>query len=53
MELEKMIPEFVLRFDVSLADPNHDWTVHNDGFVKPQDFQVRLRDRKAVDGEKF
>ncbi len=47
MELEKVIAEIVFRFDVSIADPGHDWTVHNDWFVKPEDFQVRLKDRKA------
>lgn len=48
MELEKLVPEIMLRFDVSLADPAHDWTVYNDWFVKPHDFRVRLKDRKAV-----
>lgn len=46
MELEKLIAELVFRFDISIADPAHDWTVHNDWFVKPEDFQVRLRDRR-------
>ena len=41
MELDKLIAELVLRFDISLADPNHDWTVHDDRFIKPQDFWVR------------
>ena len=49
MELSKMIPELILRFDVSLADPNYGWTVHSDGAVKPEDFLVRLTKRKAMD----
>ena len=49
MELSKLIVELVLRFDISLADPNHDWTVYSDGFVKPQDFQVRLTEKKMLE----
>ena len=49
MELSKLIPELVLRFDIRFADPNHDWTVHNDGFVKPEDFLVRLTKRKVME----
>lgn len=49
MELEKLIAELVLRFDINFADPGHDWTVRNDWFVKPEDFRVRVRDRKADD----
>ena len=49
MELSKLIPELILRFDVSFADPKHDWTVHSDGFVKPEDFWVRLTERKAME----
>ena len=41
MELDKLIAELVLRFDISLADPNHDWTVHEDKFIKPHEFWVR------------
>ena len=48
MELSKLIPELVLRFDIGFADPKHDWTVHSDGFVKPEDFLVRLTKRKAI-----
>lgn len=47
MEMNKLIPELVLRFDISLADPSRDWTVHNDWFVRQQDFQVRLSDRET------
>ena len=49
MELSKLIPELLLRFDISFAEPNHDWTVHSDGFVKPKDFLVRLTKRKAIE----
>ncbi len=46
MEMSKLIPELVLRFDISLANPNHDWTVYNDWFVLQKDFRVRLSERK-------
>ena len=49
MELSKFIPELLLRFDVSFAEPSHDWTVHSDGFVKPEDLLVRLTKRKAME----
>ncbi|MCJ1390938.1 hypothetical protein MMC18_003799, partial [Xylographa bjoerkii] len=34
MELSKLIPELVLKYDITLADPRHDWTVSNGWFVK-------------------
>ena len=49
MELSKLIPELVMRFDIGFADPNHDWTVNSDGFVKPEDFLVRLTKRKVME----
>ena len=39
MEMNKLIPELVLRFDISTAEPDCDWAVHNNWFVeKQQDF---------------
>lgn len=48
MELSKLIAELVLRFDITFAGPNQDWTVRSDGFVKPEDFLVRMTERKVV-----
>lgn len=48
MELSKLIAELVLRFDVIFAGPNQDWTVRSDGFVKPEDFLVRVAERKVA-----
>ena len=45
MTMNKIIPEIVLHFDVALADPQHDWTLHNDSFVLQEDFQVKLSKR--------
>ena len=33
MEMSKLIPELAQRFELSFADPNHDWTVHNNWLV--------------------
>lgn len=47
MEISKLIPEFVLRFDVEMADDKYDWTVVDDWFVVQSDFQVRLKQRMS------
>lgn len=48
MELGKLIAELVRRFDIVFAGPTQDWTIRSDGFVKPEDFLVRLTERKVV-----
>ena len=45
MEMMKIIPELVLSFDLSFAYPLKEWSVHNDWFVKQEDFMVRVRER--------
>lgn len=47
MELEKVIAEIVTRFDISLADPERDWTVCNDWFVRQYDYNVKVKERVA------
>ena len=46
MEIKKLIPELVLRFEIDLIDPDREWTVHNDWFVQQRDFRVRLSERR-------
>lgn len=46
LEMNKLIPELVLRFDIRMADPGHDWTIFDDGFVKPHDFLVKVVERR-------
>ena len=46
MEMMKIMPELVLRFDFSFAYPLKEWSVRNDWFVKQEEFMVRLRERR-------
>lgn len=48
MEIHKLIPLLVLNFDFAFANPDHDWTVHNDWFVKQENFQVSVSRREGV-----
>ena len=46
MELSKLVPELVLRYDIKLADPRHDWTTSNGWFVQQKDYLCRITRRK-------
>ena len=46
MEMKKLIPELVLRFEIDPVDPDREWIVHNDWFVQQQDFLVHLSERR-------
>ena len=48
MELSKLIPELVLRFHFDLVNPEREWTVHNDWFVRVQDFPVIVSKREPT-----
>ena len=37
-------------FQVSLADPDREWKLHNAWFVKPYDFNTRFTSRKMNSG---
>ena len=52
MEMTKLIPELVLRFDVEMAAENKDaeWTVYNDWFVKQEGFLVKVGKRREEKG---
>ena len=47
MEMNKLIAEFVLRFDCSFVDPQQDWVIENDWFVRQRGFRVTLAEHKA------
>ena len=47
MEINKLLPELVMRFDFDFEDPEREWTVHNDWFTKQEDIKVRVRKRKT------
>lgn len=46
MEMNKLIPELVLRFDVEMAEKDAEWTVYNDWFVKQEGFRVKVSKRQ-------
>ena len=46
LEMYKFIPSLLMAFELSLADPSGEWTLHNAWFVKQTDFDVELRLRK-------
>ena len=50
--LNTLIPELVLRFDFLPVNPNEEWTVHDDGFMYQEDFQVEVREREFGDQPK-
>lgn len=45
MEMNKLIPELVLRFDIDMAEKDAEWTVYNDWFVKQEGFRVKIGKR--------
>ena len=47
LEISKLIPELVLRFDLELAEPEKEWTIYNDWFVRQRDFRVRVSERQG------
>ena len=47
MEMNKLIPELVLRFDIEMAEKDAEWTVYNDWFVKQGGFHVKISERQA------
>ena len=45
MEMNKLIPELVLRFDIQMAEKDAEWTVYNDWFIKQEGFLVKVNKR--------
>jgi len=45
LEMHKLVPAVLMRFEIELADPSKPWTLHNAWFVKQDNFYVRLRRR--------
>lgn len=46
MEISKLVPNLIRRFDFELCNPEKHWHTMNRLFVKPKDFFVRV---KALD----
>ncbi|KAK6371295.1 hypothetical protein LTS17_009026 [Exophiala oligosperma] len=45
LEMYKLVPSFLRRFEVQFDDPTRDWKLHNAWFVKEHDFYCRFRPR--------
>ena len=45
MEIYKLVPNFLLRFNIELDDPDKEWKLHNAWFVKQLDFNVKFSER--------
>lgn len=47
MEMSKLIPQLVRKFDFHLDDPYAEQQLHNAWFVKQKNFMVRVTERKV------
>lgn len=45
MEMYKLVPSFLRRFEIELPDPEREWRLHNAWFVKQKEFFVRIKTR--------
>ncbi|OAP62534.1 hypothetical protein AYL99_01761 [Fonsecaea erecta] len=45
LEMYKLVPALLMKFEIELADPTRTWELHNAWFVKQSEFKVRLRRR--------
>ncbi|KAL8948154.1 MAG: hypothetical protein Q9222_005631 [Ikaeria aurantiellina] len=48
LEIYKLVPSFLRRFDVFLAYPNQEWKLHNAWFVRQLNFNTMFRLRKTA-----
>ncbi|PSS03410.1 cytochrome P450 [Coniella lustricola] len=48
MEIYKLVPSLLRRFDIEFQDPEKDWKICNSWFVKQSDFWVRFTPRKIL-----
>lgn len=46
LEISKLIPQLVRKFDFELEKPDKEWTTSNRWFVKPLDFSCKVSERK-------
>ena len=52
LEVYKLIPNFLTRFNVELEDPKKEWKLHNAWFVKQLDFNVKFSERSQAGRER-
>ncbi|EMD90464.1 hypothetical protein COCC4DRAFT_159916 [Bipolaris maydis ATCC 48331] len=47
LEIYKLVPSFLRRFEIELERPNSEWKTHNSWFVSQKGFDTRFRPRRA------
>ncbi|KAK5106449.1 hypothetical protein LTS08_000568 [Lithohypha guttulata] len=47
LEIYKLVPNFLLKFDIELEDPEEEWKLHNAWFVKQLDFNAKFSERQV------
>lgn len=52
LEVYKLVPNFLTRFNVELDDPSKEWKLHNAWFVKQLNFNVKFSERQQVARER-
>ncbi|RSL42791.1 hypothetical protein CEP54_015358 [Fusarium duplospermum] len=48
LELYKLVPTILRRFELELVDPETPWKLHNAWFVRQAGFNVRLKEREKI-----
>ncbi|ESZ90950.1 cytochrome P450-like protein [Sclerotinia borealis F-4128] len=48
LEIYKLVPSMLRRFEIKLEYPEREWTLHNSWFVRQLDFRTTFRNRELV-----
>ncbi|APA08465.1 hypothetical protein sscle_04g032350 [Sclerotinia sclerotiorum 1980 UF-70] len=48
LEIYKLVPSFLRRFEIALEHPDQEWTLRNSWFVRQLDFRTTFRNRELV-----
>lgn len=48
LEIYKLVPTMLRRFEVQLSDPSQEWTLHNAWFVRQLDFNTVFKKREII-----
>jgi len=47
MEMSKLVPQLLMRYDFQLSDPNAEWTLVDYWFVRQEGLRLRVSKRPA------
>lgn len=50
LEIYKLVPSFLRRFEIELEDPTQEWKLHNAWFVKQLNFRTKFKRRNTILG---